>query len=270
MSLSNQNRFVHGWLKRRFLEWTPEAVVNYAKKIHYLKKIREFNETEEPDLLVVADLVKAGAACVDIGANVGWYTKFMAERVGPTGKIYSIEPMPVTFSLLSYTVNKLGLANVELNNVALSSHQGEAAMEVPMLPDAASKNYYMARIVSESESSTESVKVKLKTLDSIVGDNSRRISFVKCDVEGHEWSVIQGATNILANSEAAWLIEISDNPEIESSSANLIFSRFQELGYGIYYFDANSKLLKRYQPGASSINFFFLKEGHLHSLKRYI
>lgn len=257
---------LHGWLKRQFLELAPDVVINHAKKIHYLKKLREFNCSDEPDLWVVDGLVRAGDVCVDIGANVGWYTKFMSDRVGAEGRIYSIEPVPITFSILSYAVNKLGLNNVELNNIALSSVQGEASMDIPLLPDAASRNYYMARIVTTSEHASKFVKVKLRTLDEVIGHDAKRISFVKCDVEGHEWPVIQGASDILTNSDAAWLIEISDNPEQESSSANLIFSRFRQMGYGVYYFDAASRVLKKYQPGASSINFFFLKENHLDDL----
>ena len=38
---------------------------------------------------------------VDVGANVGHYTKRLSELVGPKGRVIAFEPILETFSILS-------------------------------------------------------------------------------------------------------------------------------------------------------------------------
>ena len=51
--------------------------------------------------------LKQGQTVVDIGANIGYYALLEARQVGPTGRVYAIEPVPENFA----TLNK----NVRLN-----------------------------------------------------------------------------------------------------------------------------------------------------------
>ena len=86
----------------------------------------------EPDLKVVEHLIKPGDSVVDIGANTGLYTKRMSELVGRDGRVFSIEPVPLTFDILGFNVGKLGLTNVELINCAISDTNGSVIVEVPL------------------------------------------------------------------------------------------------------------------------------------------
>ena len=91
------------------------------------------------------------------------------------------------------------------------------------------------------------------------------ISFIKCDVEGHELSVIEGANSFLFKSYAAWLIEISSNPDENNSPASKLISIMNQHGYMIYFY--NGKALQKYRKGDKNVNYFFLKKDHLKILE---
>ena len=50
---------------------------------------------------VIESIVNKGDCCLDIGANIGYFTLMLAKLVGPTGKVFAFEPDPRNISLLS-------------------------------------------------------------------------------------------------------------------------------------------------------------------------
>ena len=68
---------------------------------------------EEPDKALDAIRLLKGDVVADIGAGVGYFTWRMAERVGPTGKVYATEIQEPMLALLRRNVKDRGLQNVE-------------------------------------------------------------------------------------------------------------------------------------------------------------
>jgi ubiquinone/menaquinone biosynthesis C-methylase UbiE len=58
--------------------------------------------------------LKSGMVVADVGAGVGYYSIRMAEKVGPTGKIYAQEIQPEMASILRKRVAKAQASNVEI------------------------------------------------------------------------------------------------------------------------------------------------------------
>ena len=251
-------------IKNSILRLLPERMLFYLKKLRYVHSLRSFYEK---DIDVVKLLVKPSDYVVDIGANVGWYTKILSELVSNKGCVYSIEPIPTTFELLSFCVKKLGLNNVELMNYAMSEKNGYVHMEVPLY-ESGGENFYQSKIVEnkKSENSLKTFKVESKSIDSLFFELNNKISFIKCDVEGHEFSVIKGAERVVKKSKPAWLIEISGNPDNQDSNSYLLFNYLEKHGYTAYWFDGQK--LNRYSPGDKSINYFFLTSQHLALLEK--
>lgn len=249
-------------LKSLILKLLPEKILSRLKKIHYVRALKEFSEQEEPDLIAAKRFVEAGDYIVDVGANIGWYTKVFSEKVGETGKVFSVEPVPSTFDLLSYCVKKLKLLNVELFCFAVSDKVGEVVMEIPLY-EGGGENFYRSRIISHELQghSYRRISVQLCTLDAMFLDLPTPIKFIKCDVEGHELSVVKGAETLIAKFRPAWLIEVSDSPEDDGSSSNQLFSLLLQYGYQAYRFDG-VQLVSR-SPGDKSINYFFLTSDHV-------
>ena len=247
------------------LDRLPEAFIIEIKKIHYLRSLKKFSERNEKDLAILKHIVKPGDRVIDIGANVGWYTKALSNLVGEKGCVYSIEPVPQTFELLSFCIKKLRLTNVLLFNNAISEKDGSLIMEVPKY-EGSGYNFYRSRIVNpvRLNQSLKHYEVDSKSLDSLFSECSNRMSFIKCDVEGHELQVIKGAKKIISKFRPAWLMEISGNPEDPGSEAFELFKVFSGQGYRVFWFDGMQ--LREYFPRDRSVNYFFLTEYDLSTM----
>jgi FkbM family methyltransferase len=241
-------------------------MIQLIKKRHYLRLLRSPLLEKEPELRVVRYLVKPGDTVIDIGANVGVYSKILSKLVGPEGHVYSIEPFPPTFEILCYNLRKLRLDNVEPINVAVSDSEAVVAMTIPY-DSSGAETHYRASITMDREekSKTEVTNVRAVTIDSRFLSESGTISFIKCDVEGHEPACIKGAAKFLSQSRPAWLIEVSGEPDNTNSAAHNVFKTLHNRGYSAWWYDG-VKLIKR-SPGDKSINYFFLKDNHIDILK---
>jgi len=244
----------------------PETTLQSIKKFHYARILRSFSENNEKDFKVIRHLVNPGDWVIDIGANVGVYTKYLSELVNTSGRVYSIEPISPTFDILCFNIKKFRLRNVEALNICISDENGIVAMEVPLY-ELGGENFYEARIVSGgSNNSLRRVKVKSKTIDSLFSELSHKISFIKCDVEGHELQCIRGAINIIKESKPAWLIEISGEPDNFKSTVHETFELLAREGYEPFWFDGAR--LNKWNLGDKSVNYFFLTSKHLQSLQK--
>ena len=253
-------------LKGLMLELIPFKILQGFKKIHYLRTLKFASESYESDLTVIKHLVNAGDYVIDIGANIGVYTKILSEIVGRDGRVFSIEPISFTFDILKSNVSKLNLRNVELINSAISDIDAIFTMEIPKY-EFGGENFYQAKIVNKKiDSRLRLEKVEAKRLDKMFSDISHRISFIKCDVEGHELPCLKGAINIIKKSRPAWLIEISGEPNDTESSAFDTFKLLEKNGnYKAFWFDGK-KLYER-GVGDKSVNYFFLSSDHIRILK---
>lgn len=255
----NMNKMLKSFLHRIL----PEMFLKLLKKTHYCRLLRKYSEKEEPDFAIVKYLVKRGQTVVDIGANVGFYTKLLSELVAEDGLVISIEPIPETFSILSSCVSRLGLKNVMLLKYAVSDKNGYAMMEVPKY-DTGGFNYYQSRIIENNTecASSKNFPVEMKTLDTLLSSCERRIAFIKCDVEGKELAVVKGAVSVITKFRPALLIEVSSDLDYINSTARELFYILQKYGYDAYLFDGRK--LRRRQKSDKSINYFFLAFEHLH------
>jgi FkbM family methyltransferase len=249
-------------LKFLILKTLPDSLLFLTKRIHYVRSLRRFSEKDEPDIHIVKFIVKPGNYVIDIGANVGWYTKILSDLVGDNGRVYAIEPIPIVYDLLSSCIRNLNLRNVELLNFGISESNGSAIMEVPEYREGG-ENYYRASIVPNEDikTSLKYHKIAVRSLDSMLEEMPNRIDFIKCDVEGHELEVLKGAKKLLEKCSPTWLIEVSGNPDIEGSNADSLFHILENKGYKAYWFDG-VQLIKR-RIGDKSINYFFLTEYHI-------
>ena len=178
------------------------------RSCYYQRLLRR--TTPDPDALLCRDFIASGDLVLDVGANIGVYTKLLSDWVGPEGSVYSYEPIPETFFYLRHNVKKFGLANVTLQNSAVSSRLGRMSMTVP------NGNFYRASISSVGNREIQVVRLD----DEFVG--SKRVTFIKCDVEGHEREVIEGTTKLIERDHPVWLME---------TRSTAVVQRMAELGY---------------------------------------
>lgn len=262
---------IYSFVKRLLLAHVPERWLRPLKEWHYARTLRSFDERLEPDLAIVRLVVVPGNTVVDLGANIGVYTKVLAQLVGPTGKVLSVEPIPETYEILAGNVRRLGLRNVTPINAAVSNASGHVTMEVPRY-NSGGGNFYQAHIVvpesrSPAAAATERVQVAARTLDEIVSfARVQQVQFVKCDVEGHELACLAGAQAVLETQRPVWLIEVSGDPDVPNANAQLVLDALQQRSYRPWLY--NGRQIVRRRPGDRSINLFFFTDEHLRLLRQ--
>src|ERR1035437_8712500 len=72
-------------------------------------------------------VVKPGMTCFDCGSNVGYFTLLMSRLVGPTGRVFSFEPLPENVDYVRKHVDMNKCANVTVIASALSDQNGKVA-----------------------------------------------------------------------------------------------------------------------------------------------
>ncbi|PPI84716.1 hypothetical protein KEHDKFFH_08415 [Marinobacter maroccanus] len=187
---------------KRLAAQLPKSWQVELKRIHYGNQIRRNNfVTDEPEYEILKDLINPGDWVVDIGANVGHYTKKFSELVGDSGRVIAIEPVPVTFSILAANTQKFKKLNVTLINAGISDTLSIAGISVPAFSTGLD-NYYQAHI---SPSSDSELSVLTLPLDSL--NLPSKVSLIKIDAEGHEEFVLKGMQELIKKSRPVLIIE---------------------------------------------------------------
>lgn len=265
-----QDMHLKAELKSLFLRKAPRLLLQYVKKRYYLKVLKLQNESDEPEFKVIKALVGSGETVIDVGANIGRFTCYLARLVGERGVVHSIEPIPLTYEILSNSVRKLGLDHVRLWNFAASDRHGTAMMEIPKYEAGGTENFYQARIVPDGkrEVSLRRYQIDLRSLDSLPDIPVGRSSFIKIDVEGHELEVIKGAAHLISASKPSMLIEISGNLEEPTSAASELSRCLEKEGYRPYWLDGDR--LRIWRKGTRCINYFYLTKEHLGKVEKFL
>ena len=59
---------------------------------------------EKAFMSILRDTVKENDICVDLGANIGYTTLFMLDKVGSSGHVYAIEPDSHNINILKSNI----------------------------------------------------------------------------------------------------------------------------------------------------------------------
>lgn len=173
-----------------------------------LKKNKKF-EKFETDL--VKKEIREGDIVLDIGANIGYFTLIFSQIVGINGKVFAFEPDPNNFSILKKNIEINNLKNVILIQKAVSD------VNTPLTLYLCDYNHAQHRIYPSSRCN-EKITVDSITIDEYFTKTEfyKKINFVKMDVEGSEYNVINGMQKILkSNPKLKILCEFSPKQIIE-------------------------------------------------------
>ena len=171
-------------------------------------------------------LVGRGDVAIDIGANLGYYTRPLSDIVGEEGSVYAVEPVPVIFDVLRSNV--AGRKNVHLLNYALGAE--ECAVE--MANDSVAEAGYFGtgrNFVSDGALSGKAIRFTAQMRrGSELFAELERVDFIKCDIEGYERVVMPEMRPIIERHHPTVLIETDGETRQE------IIEMFTQMGCRAY------------------------------------
>ncbi|WP_407178834.1 FkbM family methyltransferase [Bradyrhizobium sp. STM 3562] len=206
--------------RQRTKELLKEAFPSIWLQWHFMHRPK----TAEQELNFLDRIVPEGAVTVDVGANCGLYTRKLSRL---SRKVHAFEPSPKMAELLRRTA----ASNVNVHEIALSDQVGDAELFIPQ--DNNQPVYGLASLEPRLVGSNQAVvatKVPTARLDAIVHED---VAFVKVDVEGHELNVLNGAVELLENSQPVFLVEAEDRHREQAT--RLLFDFFARRAYRGYF-----------------------------------
>jgi len=146
---------------------------------------------------LIRTILFRGAVVVDVGANIGIYSRCFSGCVGPTGVVHAFEPSPQNFRRLQSATRKL--ANVRLSRAAVGERSGRSQL---YLSDNLNVDH---RTYQPEGESRETVRVDIIALDDYFRPGAR-VDLIKLDVQGYELHALRGANRVLFDNPATKLL----------------------------------------------------------------
>lgn len=226
-----------------------------------------FGNYEHEEMEMILKLLKKDNVIIDIGGNIGWYAVNLGLK-RPDSIIYTFEPIPKTYEYLQKNIQLNNLKNVTPNNFGFS--EKDDTLTFYYYPEG-SGNASMANLTKKE--SVLKIKCKVTTLDSFIEKNKIKVDFIKCDVEGAELFVFNGAKKVLQNQKPIvftemlrkWAAEYKYHP-------NQIIDLFLSFGYSCFTIrDKNLKKFGKMDENTIETNYIFLhNEKHETYIKNFV
>jgi FkbM family methyltransferase len=209
-----------------------------------------------PELFFLRQLIRPGAYCLDIGANLGYYSTFLSQLAGPKGKVFAVEPIPLFQDIWRQNVKRSGVDNLVLYPYALGAENTTIQMGTPERDGLL--RHGMTKVVSSAEERYgRTYDVQMRMPDELFAD-LEKLDFIKCDVEGFEHEVFASLQGTIRRFKP--LIQT----ELNGAENRLRVTRLlASLGYGIYTLSAGNTLTKCKEdqlPAVGKADFYFKME----------
>lgn len=149
-----------------------------------------------PERFLLKGMVAPGMHVVDVGANIGYYVLMYQQVIGPKGRITCVEPSPENLKELYANIASNDWSNVTVHECAVGNNTGKVGL----------RSGVNSGVVALEEGVFQST---VRPLDELVPE---RCDFLKIDVDGYEWLVLQGARKVIERDRPILFLEY--HPEL--------------------------------------------------------
>jgi FkbM family methyltransferase len=180
---------------------------------------------DAPVAAFLRERVRAGALCVDVGANVGVYVLQFAEWSGPSGRVIAFEPNESARAILQRHVRLNELTErVSIVPAAVGETNGEAILY-------AAEASGMSRLGEPNKALAGNVRellVPVLTLDDYCASEQLEPDWLFIDIEGFEIAALAGARRLVQSGRGRLGIVVEMHPNVWDS-ANTTRARAESL-----------------------------------------
>jgi FkbM family methyltransferase len=161
--------------------------------------------------------IDEGDIVLDIGAHFGLFSMTAGQKTGNTGKVYSFEPHPNNYDVLTTNIDRNELHNIKSFQSAIGETPGSTTL---VTNENFSGRSFIKEVGSERDRTftdkvIEEITVDIDSIDHFINENSiEQIDIVKVDVEGAELEVLLGAASSF-DKVGCFLIELHGNHKKE-------------------------------------------------------
>jgi FkbM family methyltransferase len=189
---------------------------------------------ETDEIAFMRDTIRPGDFVVDVGANIGFHTMWMASFVGPLGHVYAYEPLESNAALLKKSLRENGLeGRVTLRPDAVGIARDNAEMVFLPLQDGSqnSGGAYLMPPSGRLPTKHKVVRTRVVSLDS--EEFLHPVRFMKVDVEGSEPLVFRGARRLLSEDRPVVLSEVNPGQirNVSGSTPAQLIADMGDIGY---------------------------------------
>jgi FkbM family methyltransferase len=189
----------------------------YFKNDVYIGRSLElYGEYSEAEVELFSQLVQPGMTVVEVGANIGTHTVFLAKQVGEAGRVIAFEPQRWVYQVLCANVALNELKNVHAFQMGAGARSQE--MNVPLWDPAADTNVGGVSL-GNYDGGVPCEPVSVAPLDDL---NISPLHFLKVDAEGMEHDILEGAVRTLRASRPILYLE-NDRKEKSPALLELLF-----------------------------------------------
>ena len=246
--------FIFGRKKMQFFN---DIVLSLALNAKGYKNYGSFKKTGEKNFInkINNDLF----LCIDIGANVGKYTKLLLTET--KSKIISFEPLPLAFKDLQ-KIEQDNPERLKVYNYAIG--EKDETLELNYSNEKSEKASFLENLNELSFydfKNNQKIKTKVYCLDTFFSNNpnllSENIDLVKIDTEGFEFEVLKGAKKMLEQNPPKY-IQIEFNwHQLFKAQTIYNFSKFLHQ-YDLYQILPHGNDLIKINPSRPESNIFHL------------
>lgn len=189
---------------------------------------------EYEDMVFLLHALQPEETFVDVGSNIGAFT-ILASKVVKSKSI-AFEPLPETVNRLidQIQINRIE-STVDIRNMGVGDKQGSLFF---------TNNNDTINKVSLTGKTENTTMVRVSTLDNELDKNDHH--FLKIDVEGFEYNVIEGAQELLStNNVSAIIIELNGTGEEFGHNNEDIHKKLTSFGFISVSYEPQTRTLTR-------------------------
>ncbi|MFP4664778.1 MAG: FkbM family methyltransferase [Bacteroidales bacterium] len=184
-----------------------EGYLRFVSKWYIRLVDNGFLKKKHPEIHYLKNIIQEGDVCIDIGANLGYYSYFMSILTGSRGKVYAVEPIPLFRDIWEVNVKKTGKRNIEMLPYALGESERTVKMGMPSRDGVI--HHGMTKIAEDKKKEfSEYFEAEMKIPDNLFAE-LEQIDFIKIDIEGYEYPTLTNMMKTIRRHHPRLQIELS-------------------------------------------------------------